>query len=151
MKKTITLLFLIILIISSCETDFKVNADRQEVTIVYGLLDQSKDRQYIKINKAFLVDGNALEMAASSNSTNYNPDSLEVKIYKVKEHSFGNFDTLGYVILNDTVLEKEAGLFSTDNNIVYTTNGWNWINSEGNINSSNNQLENTHDLQNLLR
>lgn len=121
MKYLITFLVLFLLIFSSCETEFEVNANWEEVMVVYGLLDQSRPQQYIKINKAYLSDGDALEMASFSNSVNYNPDSLEVKIFKVKDGPFGIIDTLDFRLLNDTILEKDDGLFATDENIIYTT------------------------------
>ena len=105
----------------ACETDFEVNANWKEVTVVYGLLDQSQQQQYIKINKAYLGEGDALQMASVADSINYNPVDLVVKIYKVKDGTFGSVDTIGFVTLYDTILEKEEGLFSTDENIIYTT------------------------------
>ena len=38
MKKTTTFLILFVLLFSACETEFEVNADWQEVTVVYGVL-----------------------------------------------------------------------------------------------------------------
>ena len=104
----------------SCETDFNVNADWQEVTILYGLLDQNSETQFIKINKAFLGQDDALAMASISDSSNFNPDNLLVKIHKLKQSNFGSFDTLDFRILSDTVVIKDEGLFPTDNNIIYT-------------------------------
>ena len=112
----------------SCETDFNVNADWQEVTIIYGLLDQSSETQFIKINKAFLGQDNALAMASISDSSNFNPDDLLVKIHKLKESNFGVFDTLpDFRILSDIVVIKDTlafdgdpGIFPADNNIIYT-------------------------------
>ena len=118
----------------ACETDFEVNADWKEVMVVYGLLDQSQTQQYIKINKAYLGEGDAMQMATVADSVNYNPEDLEVKIYKA-ENVYNSFDTLfsylefygelyklkDSIILRDTILEKEDGLFATDENIIYTT------------------------------
>ena len=39
---------------------------------------------------------------------------------------------------NAAILEKEDGLFATDQNIIYTTNGLNWIDDEGTIISNSN-------------
>ncbi len=121
MKKTTTIIILFSLVFTACETEFEVNANWEEVTIVYGLLDQSKTQQYIKINKAYLGEADALQMASIADSVNYIPDSMEVKVFKVKQAAFGAYDTLGFVTLSDTILEKEDGLFSTENNIIYTT------------------------------
>ena len=121
MKKIAIFLLLISTLFMACETDFEVNADWKEVMVVYGLLDQSETLQYIKINKAYLGEGDAMQMASVADSVNYNPENLEVKIFKVKDGVFGSIDTLGFVTLYDTILEKEDGLFATDENIIYTT------------------------------
>ena len=41
--------------ISSCETDFDVNAPYDKIPIIYGVLDQSTDTQWVKINKSFFI------------------------------------------------------------------------------------------------
>tara|TARA_B100001146_G_C16136293_1_gene414715 strand:- start:234 stop:1232 length:999 start_codon:yes stop_codon:yes gene_type:complete len=107
------------MVFMACETDFEVNTSWKEVTIVYGLLDQSEAQQYIKINKAFLGEGDAFQMASVADSINYNPEDLEVIIYKVKE---GAYDTIGFVTLDTTTsIIKDDGLFSTEKNIIYVT------------------------------
>ena len=125
--KNITLLFLLFSVVfSSCETDFNVNADWEEVTVVFGLLDQSQDRQYIRINKAFLGNESAYVMASVSDSLNYNPENLEVKIEKLSTSGI----VLQSIILTDTVMEKEDGYFATDNNIIYVFDTDNFLNEE---------------------
>ena len=114
------LLFLILPILFSCETDFDVNANWKDVTIVYGLIDPNNEDQLIKINKAYLGQGDAIQMASISDSTNYDPSNLIVKIHRVEEEVFNTYDTLSTVVLTDTVLDKDDGLFSTDDNIIYT-------------------------------
>lgn len=117
---------------SSCETDFQLHADEKEVMIVYAILDQMQDQQYVRINKAFLTEGNALLQAVDAD--NYNPDNLEVIMYKTKETSWGVntginadtvihegvvYETLDTIHLDTTIIDKESGLFS-DNNLIYT-------------------------------
>ncbi len=104
----------------SCETDFDVNAEWQDVTVVFGLLDPNNEDQLIKINKAFLGPGDALQMASVADSTNYDPSEITVKVHRVKQQQFGGYDTLASVTLSDTLLEKDEGLFSTEENIIYT-------------------------------
>jgi hypothetical protein len=116
MKNLTIFLLVFSMVFMACETDFEVNADWKEVMIVYGLLDQSQTQQYIKINKAFLGEGDALQMASVSGSVNYNPEDLEVTIIKVKDA--GN-DT---IYLDTTLIVKDDGLFATDENIIYVTN-----------------------------
>ena len=121
MKKIAIFLLLISTLFMACETDFEVNADWKEVMVVYGLLDQSQPKQYIKINKAYLGEGNALQMASVADSSNYNPADLEVKIIKVKDGPFESVIRLDSVYLDTTLIVKDDGLFSTEKNIIYIT------------------------------
>lgn len=57
MRKIFYLLSLII-VVQSCETDFEINAPYDKIPIIYGILDQSVDTQFIKINKSFLGENN---------------------------------------------------------------------------------------------
>ena len=72
------------MLFSACETDFDVNAEWEETTVVFGLLDASDENQLqkIKISKAFLGNMDAYQMAQYSDSINYGVDELDVKIYK---------------------------------------------------------------------
>jgi hypothetical protein len=121
MKKIYLLLSILAMLFSACETDFDVNAEWEETTIVYGLLDVSKEIQYIRINKAYLGDDDAMIIAQNSDSINFHPVEMEVKLYKLE--AFGNLtvDTITHVLLVADTLEKEDGLFATDNNIIYKT------------------------------
>ena len=107
-------LLLAIIIFFGCETDFDVNADWKETTVVYGLLDASLDTQYIRINKGYLGNMSAIDMAQNSDSLNFNPEYLEVKLHKLQFT-----DTLMSINLDTILVDKEVGLFANDNNIVY--------------------------------
>jgi hypothetical protein len=115
MKKITTLFGFFLLLFISCETDFNVNAEWEEVTVVFGLLNQTQDKQYIRINKAFLGNESAYVMASVADSINYNPENLEVKIHKLS--SSGNISSTK--ILIDTIMNKDDGLFSSEENIIY--------------------------------
>ena len=43
MKIIYTILTLLVLFFVSCKSDFPVNAEWEEIVVVYGLLDASKD------------------------------------------------------------------------------------------------------------
>ena len=93
------LFFLFIILFSSCETDFDVNAEWEDVTIVYGLIDPNIEDQLIKINKAFLGEGDALQMASISDSSNYNPSDLLVRIHRIRQQAFNQYDTISSCLL----------------------------------------------------
>ena len=119
MKYLSIILFSIILFggVQSCSTDVDINAPWKDITVVYGLLNQNDNIHYIKVNKAFLGDASAYEMAAISDSVNY--QDIIVNLYKIKT-SNGDFDTIQTFIFQDTVLQKDSGIFATDNNIIIT-------------------------------
>ena len=90
----------------SCQKDFKTVSDYKDITIVYALLDQHDKDIYIKVNKAFLGEGDALIMAQQPDSSNY-PEKLIVKIDEYEGNdkvSTIEFDTT-------TIYNKESGVF----------------------------------------
>ena len=118
----------------SCETDVEVHAPWEELTVVYGLIDQSQEYQFIKINKTFLGKEDALYMAGISNSINIDPDNFTVILYQSEEVEDMYSDTINNFInvsnkffkltdsleLQDTIIDKDDGLFANDKNIIYT-------------------------------
>ncbi len=113
MKKSLFLLLTAIAcIFVACEEDFDVNADREDITVVYGLLSKSDSIQYLKINKAFLYEGNALEMAQNEDASAYH-DEITVSMIETGSPN----DTIFF----DTITKnKEDGLFYKKQ-IVYRT------------------------------
>ena len=133
MKKIYLILSIFAVVFTSCETDFDVNADWEEVTVVYGLLDAGigEENQRIKINKAFLGKMSARQMAKYADSVNFNPNNLDVNIYRIK-----NGIVIDSVVLDTTIIIKDSfaanddrGVFSIDNNIIYTFENDNFLNS----------------------
>ncbi len=107
MKRIRFLLPVLLLIVFSCSTDFDINGEWKDITIVYGLLDQSEDTAFIKINKAFLGEGDAMFMAQIQDSNEYQY-KLEVRIDEYDTlnnfHRSFNLDTI-------TVHDKKPGDF----------------------------------------
>ena len=52
-----------LVVLNSCNEKVKLVGNFQETAVVYGLLDQADSLHYIKINRAFIGPGNALEIA----------------------------------------------------------------------------------------
>ncbi len=63
----------------ACETDIDVTAEYKDITIVYGLLSRNDSVHYLRINKAFLGDGNVMEYVTNADSSSYY-DNLEVTL-----------------------------------------------------------------------
>lgn len=109
---------LVIGITTSCDNSVDINDEYEEITIVYGLLDQSVDQHYVKITKAFQTEGNVYLAAANSEVTQYDPNDL--KVYIEEYNANGNWKR---DIMLDTVLitNKEEGDFYYPDQIIYAT------------------------------
>jgi hypothetical protein len=112
-------LFLLILLFSSCDKELNVNADWKDVTVVYGLLNQTDDTTYIKITKAFLGPGDAMQFAKIPDSSNY-PDKLEVRLDEYNGTAF----LKSYPCDTVTIHNKQEGdsvFYYPDQLMYYTT------------------------------
>lgn len=113
MKKIVELL--IILLVStfwSCDNEVKINAEFEEVTVIYGLLNQNADTQFVKINKTFLDDEkSAIDLANDPNQLFY--DSLTVSL--IEETSGSE------IFLSPLELPKKPGAFTNERNTIYFT------------------------------
>jgi len=104
-------------LLSACSTDLDVIGDYKETIVVYGLLDQAQDTQYVKINKAFLGAGDAFGYAQVKDSVQF-VNSLSVELRRIK-----NGVQVGPTIpLIPTNKPKDPGVFySTDQaNAIYS-------------------------------
>lgn len=110
----ILLLSLLIFLAWSCEEDFEINAPYQDITVVYGLLDQGVDTIYLKINKAFLGDGNVMEMAKIADSSTY-VNGLQAVVEEWENSTMVNSYQLDTITLGG----KEEGIFSNPYQIIY--------------------------------
>lgn len=118
-SKILLLLVTLVPVLFSCNKELNVNADWKDVTVVYGLLDQTQDTTFIKITKAFLGPGDAMQFAKIPDSSNY-PDKLEVRLDEY------NGTTLVNSLPCDTVTihNKQAGdsiFYYPDQLMYYTT------------------------------
>jgi hypothetical protein len=114
----ILLFILMIPVFFSCNKDLNVNAEWKDITVVYGLLDQTADTTFIKITKAFLGPGDAMQFAKIPDSSNY-PDKLEVRLAE-----YNNTDSLtSYLCDTITVHNKKKGdsIFYYPDQLMYYT------------------------------
>jgi len=110
----LTALILVITFTTGCEEEFEVTADYQDITVVYGLLDRNEDTTYLRINKAFLGEGDVMAMALIEDSSTYKTE-LSAVIYKMNGSAVEatyNFD------ITET-WDKEPGTFYNPHQILY--------------------------------
>jgi hypothetical protein len=55
--------------LGSCDEQFDINAPYQDIWVVYGILNLEAPYQYVRVSKAFQVEGNAEEYAQNANLT----------------------------------------------------------------------------------
>lgn len=121
MRKIILIFILLGIIISfwQCETKVDMNSEWRDIPVVYGLLSQQDDIHYIRINRAFLGEGNALKMASSLDSIIYRPDNLDVKLLEYNGNT-----KLRTIPLDCTMVHNvDSGAFHYPNQIIYRTQG----------------------------
>lgn len=118
MKKLI-LFLATILILSACSNDFDLTEDWKDITVVYGLLDQSQDVQYIRIEKAFLDPAtSAITIAQISDSLFYNNIRVELRAFQ-PNGSGGSVYPLQRVNAEDEGFDREEGVFANSPNYLY--------------------------------
>jgi hypothetical protein len=74
-------LLIVSILLTSCNDEIELTAERQDTTVIFGLLDISETTHFIKINRAFLGPGNSLEIAQIADSNYY--ENLEATITEV--------------------------------------------------------------------
>ena len=126
MKNYFWSIFIIASIISSCKTDFELNAPYKTIPVVYGLLDQSLDTQFIKINKSFLGNSNNVNFASINDCTQFeslsavieelNQNNTLVRTNTLKEMMVGNLDPGIFYEDSQKIyyLETPSGFFNDD-------------------------------------
>jgi hypothetical protein len=114
MNKALYLFLSVVLFVSSCSTKVDVIGEWKDITVVYGLLNQTDSISYVKINKAFLGEGNALVMAQNADSSSYD-DALVVTMQELKDSVLQKtftFDTT-------TIYNKDSGTFYYPKQVLY--------------------------------
>ncbi len=138
MKKIQFFLSLTVLLgfFASCTTDVELYADYKDIPVIYGLLDATKDTNFIRINRAFSGSNdnliNANEIALIEDSCNY-PGKLDARIIEYKNVYGNQYTPTGRVLVLDTITvhNKQEGVFySPDQKVYYTT-------EHVNVNSNN--------------
>lgn len=115
-NRLFVLMVSVVMLFSACDTDFEVTSDWEDVTIVYGLLNQNDSVHYVKINKAFLGDGSLLGYASIQDSNEYQV-LLDAKLIEMDGSNIVSEIALDTI----TIYDKEEGVFYYPEQIVYTT------------------------------
>jgi hypothetical protein len=125
MKKIIYFfLFLLVLItLPSCNNEIDMCTEWKETTVVYSLLDSDDSISYIKVNKAFLGNENALVMADIRDSSEYN--QIDVKLEKYLNNKL----VQTFIFEPIEIDNKEDGIFYNPYQTIYAANTYGQLNS----------------------
>jgi hypothetical protein len=115
-KLLFSVLVLLMIGVSSCETDIDVNAEYKDTPVIYGMISPEDTVHYIKINKTFIGKGNALELAANANNFNYAAGELDVV---VEEYNQSNLVKSYVLIRTENEVPKDPGIFDNSTNVLY--------------------------------
>ena len=92
---------------NSCKEEIELTGDFEETAVVFGLLDQSESIHMIKITRAFIGPGNAIEIAAIADSSYFQSVTGTVTEYINNIPSGRIFTLTDTMILN----KDENGIF----------------------------------------
>lgn len=115
MKNLFGLLFLIftVSILQSCNEEVELSGDFKETAVVHGLLNQADTVHFIKINRAFIGPGDALQIAQI-------PDSSYFSDVNATVSEVVNGSVIRYWNLVDTLVDnKESGAFFSPTQKLY--------------------------------
>jgi hypothetical protein len=116
MRKVLVFTISIIsLFLGSCSNDLDINAPWKDVTVVFGLLNKNETTHYIRISKAFLGEGDAIQFASQFDSLYYDTTLLSVNVYQV----FNGNVVVSFPCRVVTNIQKDPGIFAAPSQILY--------------------------------
>ncbi len=106
-----------LLLIQGCDNEIDINAEYQELTVMYGLLDPRSDVNYIRVQRGYLGDAAASASYGISDSLYY--DSTEIDVF-LREYSFGaNTPDRETELIWDNSIGLDSGTFARDGHHLY--------------------------------
>jgi hypothetical protein len=129
----------LVLVFGACKNDLKLNAPYKEIPSIYAVINPQDKIQMIRINKVFLGEGDANQMAKVADSVNYQPGDLTVSLER-----YVNDSKLETILFHDSVITTNPGAFNTTQRVyvtypsqkIYTTGTYKLIvknNKTGNV------------------
>ncbi len=117
MMKPVLLLLGAAFFLSSCDNDLDLTAEYKDITLVYGMMNTQEDTQWVRVQKAFLGDGDALLFATIPDSNYYPANAIQV-VMRRKNTSGTILDS---AVLPQTAYHKpkDDGIFFTTPNYLY--------------------------------
>jgi hypothetical protein len=113
---------LILLIVSSCETDFAIETIEKEIPVVYGVLNINEPKQYIRVQRAFLSKGsNVSDLSKDPNILYYAEGKAILTVPATGKTILGK-----RMNAEDIGIKRDLGLFAESPNILYEFDTKDW-------------------------
>jgi hypothetical protein len=103
-------------LLSACDNELEVFAPYKETPVIYCILDGGSDTQYVRISKTYQIKGNSYDGAADSTLGYYN-ENLNVTLTQVSSGISTGLQRIR--------MQKEPGVFSSRNDVYYTSGTFN--------------------------
>jgi hypothetical protein len=121
--KNVFEVIIILVIACSCETDFNIEASEKEIPIVYGVLNVTEPKQYIRVQRAFLSkDGKVSELSKDPNILYYSGGKAILTIPSTGRTILGK-----RINSEDIGLKRDSGFFAESPNILYEFDTKDWL------------------------
>lgn len=104
----------------SCENEIDLLEEYREIPVIYGLIDPSTNTHYVRVQKAWLGEGNALVMGQQSDSMYYAQDDIKLTLEKLQSGS--NTVITSEQFLPTTDFPKDEGLFTEQGHYIFRLN-----------------------------
>lgn len=115
---TLTSFATVALLASNCSNDLSINAEPKDITVLYALMSQQDSIHVIKINKAYLGEGDAFDFAQIKDSIEYLPGEVKGRI--IEYETSKSLDELrSWELLESTGYDKQDGIFYSDSILLY--------------------------------
>lgn len=107
---------------SGCKDDLDVTAPYKEITVVYCLLNKTDGIHWVRINKAYLGEGNAYTYAQIPDSTTYTEAQLPASERRIEKLNANGVVVHTYQ-LRDTLVDHDPGIFAGPQHKLYYFRG----------------------------
>lgn len=114
-KAVVYIILLSSFILNGCKNDLDVLADYKEQLVIYGILNPSDTVHYVRVSKAFLGEGNALQMAQVQDSISLRPENCQVRITRY----LNGTEISNWILEADSTIPRDSGVFLNPQQIIY--------------------------------
>ncbi|MEO6302050.1 MAG: hypothetical protein ABIP51_02645 [Bacteroidia bacterium] len=107
---------LCVLLFTTCKNKLDINAPYKEIPTIYAVLCPQERLQIIRINKVFLGEGNANDMAQVADSINYPAGALTVTLERFLngvQVPAGPTGNIGTITFQDSIVQASPGAFNS--------------------------------------